>query len=95
MGIILIILFLIMIEMIQILLSRFKIVKWIFPVLSFLSSVNIILAMIIMTEKSQVINTIIMCVVTLIIVNIPTIVFCYTNHKAFEDRTISNIKKLF
>jgi cytochrome bd-type quinol oxidase subunit 2 len=84
MGILFIILIIVLVELIQILNSRFKIRKWILPILFFINSINIILGMFVYEQhdspnsKIETI-TLISYILIFIILNIPTLMFIVTN----------------
>lgn len=98
MGFIIIILIIIEMELIQILISKYKIAKWILPILSFILSVNIVLGIIVF-EKHESLDyyTYFYYILMLIIFNIPTILlsvtnFIMNNKKDFYEKFIKKIK---
>lgn len=97
MGVLLVILFFVLIEIVQILSSKNKIVKWIIPVLSFIVSVSIVLGMTVMEQQNQVSNNMIMYMLVFVVSNIPTLIFVITNYIiskiTFKDKTRSILKK--
>lgn len=98
MGFIIIILIIIEMELIQILISKYKIAKWILPILSFILSVNIVLGIIVF-EKHESLDyyTYFYYILMLIIFNIPTILlsvtnFLMNNKKDFYEKFTKKIK---
>lgn len=98
MGFIIIILIIIEMELIQILISKYKIAKWILPILSFILSVNIVLGIIVF-EKHESLDyyTYFYYILMLIIFNIPTILlsvtnFIMNNKKDFYEKFTKKIK---
>lgn len=103
MGIIFIILIIVLLELIQILNSRFKIRKYILPTLFFLNSINIILGMLVF-EKHDALNnkidsiTSICNILYFILLNIPTVIFIITNYivdkkQCADENFFKRIKK--
>lgn len=103
MGIIFIILIIVLLELIQILNSRFKIRKYILPTLFFLNSINIILGMLVF-EKYDASNnkidsiTSICNILYFILLNIPTVIFIITNYivdkkQCADENFFKRIKK--
>ena len=103
MGIIFIILIIVLLELIQILNSRFKIRRYILPSLFFLNSINIILGMLVF-EKYDASNnkidsiTSICNILYFILLNIPTVIFIITNYivdkkKCADENFFKRIKK--
>lgn len=85
MGILFIILIIVLVELIQILNSRFKIRKWILPILSLLLSINIILGILVFEKHDSPNNkidtsTLIYNFLYFAIFNIPTLIFIITNY---------------
>lgn len=98
MGFIIIILIIIEMQLIQILISKYKIVKWILPILSFILSINAILGIIVF-EKHRSLDyyTYFYYILMLIIFNIPTILlsvtnFLMNNKKDFYEKFTKKIK---
>ena len=84
MGILFIISIIVLVELIQILNSRFKIRKWILPILSLLNSINIILGMLVFKKHDATNNeietiTLMYSILLFVIFNIPTLIFIVTN----------------
>ncbi len=84
MGILFIISIIVLVELIQILNSRFKIRKWILPILSLLNSINIILCMLVLKKHDATNNeietiTLMYSILLFVIFNIPTLIFIVTN----------------
>lgn len=102
MGILFIMVFILLLELIQILNSRFKIRKWILPILSFLFSINIILGMFVFEKHDSQNNkiddiTLIWNVLYFTIFNIPTLIFIITNYIVnkkylFDKKFYKNLK---
>ena len=98
MGFIIIILIIIEMQLIQILISKYKIAKWILPILSFILSINAILGIIVF-EKHESLDyyTYFYYILMLIIFNIPTILlsvtnFLMNNKKDFYEKFTKKIK---
>ena len=98
MGFIIIILIIIEMQLIQILISKYKIAKWILPILLFILSINAILG-IIAFEKHGSLDyyTYFYYILMLIIFNIPTILlsvtnFLMNNKKDFYEKFTKKIK---
>ena len=81
MGLLILVIIIIIFELMQILCSRFKVIKWILPTLSFLNSINIFLAMIVFEGKEDYFKyeNFIGNIAIFLISNIPTIIFTITN----------------
>lgn len=85
MGILFIILIVLLLELIQIQNSRFKIRKWILPIFSLLNSIGILISMFVF-EKHDILNnkldsiTLLSNILYFAIFNIPTLVFIITNY---------------
>ena len=84
MGILFIISIIVLVELIQILNSRFKIRKWILPILSLLNSINIILGMLVFKKHDATNNeiatiTLMYRILLVVICNITTLIFIVTN----------------
>lgn len=102
MGILFIILIIVLVELIQILNSRFKIRKWILPILSFLNSINIILGMFVLEKHDAPNNeieiiTLIYSILYFVIFNIPTLIFIATNYiinktQGTDEKFYKNVK---
>lgn len=102
MGLIIIILIIILIiiemQLIQILISKYKIVKWILPILSFILSINIVLGIIVFERHVSLdYYTYFYYILILIIFNIPTILlsvtnFIMNNKKDFSEKFAKKIK---
>lgn len=91
MGLIIIILIIILIELVQILISRYKIEKWILPILSFILSINVILGGIIFEKHGNSnYNTYFYNVLIFIIFNIPTILLIVTNFIMKNKKNIND-----
>lgn len=85
MGILFIILIMVVLELIQVLNSRFKIRKWILPIISLLNSINIILSILILEKHDSSNNKIesislLYNILYFVICNIPTLIFIFTNY---------------
>lgn len=84
MGILFLVLLVILIELLQILMSKYKIVKWIIPIISFIISINILLGIIVFELNETVILEPAMPnmihIFLFIITNIPTVIFSITNY---------------
>lgn len=98
MGFIIIILIIIEMQLIQILISKYKIAKWILPILLFILSINAILGIIVF-EKHESLDyyTYFYYILMLIIFNIPTILlsvtnFLMNNKKDFYEKFTKKIK---
>lgn len=104
MGILFIILIVLLLELIQIQNSRFKIRKWILPIFSLLNSIGILISMFVF-EKHDILNnkldsiTLLSNILYFAIFNIPTLVFIITNYilnkKQVIDKSFFNKVKLF
>lgn len=104
MGILFIILIVLLLELIQIQNSRFKIRKWILPIFSLLNSIGILISMFVF-EKHDILNnkldsiTLLSNILYFAIFNIPTLVFIITNYilnkKQAIDKIFFNKVKLF
>lgn len=98
MGLIIIILIIIEMQLIQILISKYKIVKWILPILSFILSINIVLGIIVFERHVSLdYYTYFYYILMLIIFNIPTILlsvtnFIMNNKKDFYEKFTKKIK---
>lgn len=80
MGFIIIILIIIEMQLIQILISKYKIAKWILPILLFILSINAILGIIVFEKHGSLdYYTYFYYILMLIIFNIPTILLSVTN----------------
>lgn len=104
MGIVFIILIIVLLELIQILNSRFKIRKYILPTLFFLNSINIILGMLVFekhdTSNNKIDSITLICnILYFILLNIPTVIFIITNYivgkKQYTDEKFFKIIKKF
>lgn len=98
MGFIIIILIIIEMQLIQILISKYKIAKWILPILSFILSINVILGIIVFEKHGSLdYYTYFYYILMLIIFNIPTILlsvtnFLMNNKKDFYEKFTKKIK---
>lgn len=98
MGFIIIILIIIEMQLIQILISKYKIAKWILPILSFILSINAILGIIVFEKHGNLdYYTYFYYILMLIIFNIPTILlsitnFIMNNKKDFYEKFTKKIK---
>lgn len=98
MGFIIIILIIIEMQLIQILISKYKIAKWILPILSFILSINAILGIIVFEKHGSLdYYTYFYYILILIIFNIPTILlsvtnFLMNNKKDFYEKFTKKIK---
>lgn len=98
MGFIIIILIIIEMQLIQILISKYKIAKWILPILSFILSINDILGIIVFEKHGSLdYYTYFYYILMLIIFNIPTILlsvtnFIMNNKKDFYEKFTKKIK---
>lgn len=96
MGILFIILIMVVLELIQVLNSRFKIRKWILPIISLLNSINIILSILILEKHDSSNNKIesislLYNILYFVICNIPTLIFIFTNY-ILNKKKVTNKK---